>query len=90
MHSVLLRVPGRVPRMVGRFPVLLGRHPGTVDRQLPPTWVRQPPGSRLVIVARPLLTVARLVAVAAGLPVTVAVVVLVVVAGRRMSIPARC
>ena len=86
MHSVLLRVPGRVPRMVGRFLVLLGRRPGTVDHQPPPTRVRQPPGGRLVAVTRPVPAVDR--PVAAGLRVAVAVVV--VVAGRRMSIPARC
>ena len=87
MHSVLLRVPGRVPRMVGRFPVLLGRHPGTVDHQPLPTRARQPPGGRLVAVTRPVPAVDR--PVAAGLRVVVTVAVLVV-AGRRMSIPARC
>ena len=70
-RGVLLRVPGRVPRMVGRFLVLLGRRLGTVDHQ--------PPGGRLVAVDRPVA-----VTVAAGLRVAV------VVAGRRMSILARC
>ncbi len=60
VHSVLLRVPGRVPRMAGPFRVSLGRHPGTVDRPVAVT-------------------------VAAGLRVAV-----LVVAGRRMSILARC
>ncbi len=84
----LLGVRGRVPRMVGRFPVLLGRHPGTVDHQPLPTRARQPPGSRLVAVVRPVPAVDRPVAVTAGPLVTVGV--RVAVAGRGMSIPARC
>ena len=75
-----------MPRMVGPFLVLLGRRPGTVDRQPLPDRARQLRDSRLVAVTRPVPAVDR--PVAAGLRVAVAVVV--VVAGRRMSIPARC